>query len=721
MAGADREIGKVVRVKTYNAQIELSKSALSYTKSSDGDLYKIGVINSYVIIPVGAQRVVGIVTSLDMLEDAETGLDKFKMLILPSSRRTMWISMVGTISQNALTGEKKFEYGIEKYPELNNPVWHASEDDLNIIFEKDIADTDRKNKMISIGKSPLFQDYDIKINMDEFFGKHAAILGNTGSGKSCTVTAVIDSVMNHPNGDGMPNAHFVIFDTNSEYEKAFTVYDEQGEIVKKRYNRLVIANDGDEPSGFWVPHWFMNGRDYEAFFRPGEGAQGPILHRSIRNAKIESSSSVSFNMILDTIEHSLNGIQSMIENPPSGPSAIYGRKNLKDLTSSFKSYLENRKKDFETLGLLESLKIYIDEADKILDASPTDHKDQGIISAEVIGPVNEAVGRIRQQISADLEEGASVGNALIGIDTPSYYDFNELIDNYFPQEVAREARNNPTVRNWISSLVMRLNRFRNDPRYNFLFQVQPFEKSLKQFLSYVLGISPDEHLHDAENPWESEYEKQFAESPEQHNVTILDFSDLASDVLENVTALIARLILEFVQKIRPRGSYPIVLVLEEAHHYIPSHANSERQVRAREVFERIAKEGRKYGLSLLVASQRPSELSRTVLAQCNSFIVHRIQNPDDKEYFKSVISSLDKDLLDQLPILPQQHALVLGDCITVPLQVRVKNVDPKPDSNDPEFFKIWSDRNAKVPDLDEICSKWEISDDEENDTDSNEM
>ena len=129
------------------------------------------------------------------------------------------------------------------------------------------------------------------------------------------------------------------------------------------------------------------------------------------------------------------------------------------------------------------------------------------------------------------------------------------------------------------------------------------------------------------------------------------------------------------------------------------------------MFERIAKEGRKYGLGLLVASQRPSELSRTVLAQCNSFVVHRIQNPDDKEYFKSVVSSIDQDLLNQLPTLPQQQALVMGDCITVPLQVKINDVDPKPDSDDPEFFKIWSNTDANIPDLRKICSSWEMSDD----------
>jgi DNA helicase HerA-like ATPase len=127
------------------------------------------------------------------------------------------------------------------------------------------------------------------------------------------------------------------------------------------------------------------------------------------------------------------------------------------------------------------------------------------------------------------------------------------------------------------------------------------------------------------------------------------------------------------------------------------------------VFEKIAKEGRKFGLSLLVASQRPSELSRTVLAQCNSFIVHRIQNPDDQEYFKSVISGVNRELLDQLPALAQQQAIVLGDCVSLPLQVRINDVDPKPRSDDPAFIKAWSSTTPSAPDIEGIAAKWEGS------------
>jgi len=153
----------------------------------------------------------------------------------------------------------------------------------------------------------------------------------------------------------------------------------------------------------------------------------------------------------------------------------------------------------------------------------------------------------------------------------------------------------------------------------------------------------------------------------------------------------------------------VVLVLEEAHHYIPVRDadKPEDQSVSKRVFERIAKEGRKYGLGLLVASQRPSELSHTVLAQCNSFIVHRLQNPRDLEYFRSVVPSSFEDLLGQLPVLPQQTAMVLGECVPAPVLMRVNDASPTPRSHDPEFVAHWVSEAPWEPPFESICAEWE--------------
>ena len=165
--------------------------------------------------------------------------------------------------------------GVKRYPELDNPVWFASEEDLDIIFDKATKD-DRRH--VSIGKSPIFTDYDVSVDIDQFFSKHAAILGKHRVRQKlhgdCRSTRC-------PRPWYAYNGHFIIFDTNNEYERAFTTVD-----GKPLYNRLVIRNDGDRPSGLWIPHWFMNSADYHAFFRPGEGAQAPLLFTAISAARM---------------------------------------------------------------------------------------------------------------------------------------------------------------------------------------------------------------------------------------------------------------------------------------------------------------------------------------------------------------------------------------------------------------------------------------------------
>lgn len=111
------------------------------------------------------------------------------------------------------------------------------------------------------------------------------------------------------------------------------------------------------------------------------------------------------------------------------------------------------------------------------------------------------------------------------------------------------------------------------------------------------------------------------------------------------------------------------------------------------MFQKIAREGRKYGLSLIVSSQRPSELSKTILSQCNTFIVHRIQNPDDQKYIRQLVSAANEYILNQLPVLPQQHAIVMGEAVRSPIQVKLREVNPKPNSENAEYFNNWTSRN----------------------------
>jgi uncharacterized protein len=686
----DRTIGRTVKVKTYQALVELATDTSSYVKSSYGGLYAIAVINSFIVIPVGSERIVAIVTGLDMAEDPEASMQHRQMLVIAKPRRTMWVSMIGTITQ---TSEgRRFEYGVRRYPELDNPVWFASEEDLDIIFDKRSRNDLRH---ITIGRSPIFTDYEVSINIDRFFGKHAAILGNTGSGKSCTVTAIIRAVLDR----GMPNAHFVIFDTNNEYEHAFSTSE-----GKPLYSRLVLRNDGDLPTGFWVPHWFMNSVDYHAFFRPGEGAQAPLLFTAISAARATGQIKASQLHIFSTIEDTINQIDAFLKDPPKGKAAYYARKNMREgLLEPAGKVITAKESTFSAAGMKESWLVYRDGF-MSMDASV---QGEGAIDAVANDSIREELQKIQERLISDRSALKGDESTPIGVDSPVHFDFDQFVSTTFMDVLSRESERNPNLRHYVGTLQLRMEQARQDPRYAFLFRVQPFSNALASFLRLLFGLEPDRHFADAPPPWRDTYRAQYSDHIATHQITILDLSQLASEVIENVTALIGRLVLEFMQRIPARGKFPVVLVLEEAHHYIPANARLERQQRAREVFEKIAKEGRKFGLSLLVASQRPSELSRTVLAQCNSFIVHRIQNPDDQEYFKSVISGINRELLDQLPALAQQQAIILGDCVTLPLQVRINSVDPRPRSDDPPFTREWSSSSPTIPDVEQIADKWE--------------
>jgi len=271
-------------------------------------------------------------------------------------------------------------------------------------------------------------------------------------------------------------------------------------------------------------------------------------------------------------------------------------------------------------------------------------------------------------------------------------------------------------------MLLRIDRLLADRRFDFLFgpvgEALPNPKhTLAAFLRDTLGIgtpSADVLSNDSDVPKQRLpfYDRQ-RDKESAVNVVILDLSLLAAEVLENVTALIGRLMLEFLQRLgehggeQARGSLPVVLVLEEAQNYIQQPRFTDEESIARVVFERIAREGRKYGLSLIVASQRPSELSKTVLSQCSSFIVHRLQNPEDLRYFKEIVPGVYEPMLEQIPALAPQTALVLGECVPAPALVKIREARPVPRSRDPKFYRYWVADSPPPVDVEGICTQWE--------------
>lgn len=198
-------------------------------------------------------------------------------------------------------------------------------------------------------------------------------------------------------------------------------------------------------------------------------------------------------------------------------------------------------------------------------------------------------------------------------------------------------------------------------------------------------------------------------------ISVIDLSLVPSVVIHIVTAAISRIAMEALQRYRKCNNgevLPTVLVVEEAHTFIKRHAEDYDDQGAGaiccKVFEKVAREGRKFGLGMVLSSQRPSELSPTVLSQCNTFLLHRISNDRDQDLVHRLLPDNLHGLLRDLPILPSRHAILLGWASELPVLVRMNELQKKdrPQSDDPEFWSAWTGKQDSKLNWDEIERDW---------------
>jgi len=708
------EIGRVVAVDTAQVTVELNRELKALTKSTYEGTQEVGRINSYIIIPVGAQRIVAMITRVVLAEESELRADK-TVVSLPSSRKLMKATMIGAIDEN------RFQQGISVFPILDSPVLITTREDLDTIFGKK---TDFDNSIeepgfcIPIGRSPLFQDYDIMIDPDAFFGKHAAIIGSTGSGKSCTIATILQSVIQHPS---VKQTRFIILDTNGEYRNAFQKIGKNGWFdAHPSFKSLYIPTDPLNTSEkLAIPYWFMDSEDFVRLFRAAPAVQRPVLLHALSSAREDSIGPSWISLREDLMLECYKLISALERGGWQDKQLIKEACDgvLRSVQSEaneemFQRLLQN----FPSLTV-DNIKALFEEVNQM--AGRKNNSDYSSIGMDVRQELNNKINSLLT-ILVTVPQSAS---RLIShsADCPRYFSKLAFRYKHLNNAISRQEVSSARVRENCATMIMRIYRLLEDSRFEFLFGPTcaewPIVKyPLATFMRDILGseANPVEKL-DGEDKC-PKYQMPFYDrqrsGASRSNVVIIDLSLLSSEVLENVTALIGRLIHEFLQRLTDpisgvhRGEYPVVLILEEAQNYIRESRKIEDDSISKIVFERIAREGRKFGLGLLVASQRPSELSKTVLSQCNSFIVHRLQNPEDLRYFREIVPGIYGQLLDQLPALAPRSALVLGECVQAPALVEMREVNPIPKSKNPKFYKSWT-QHEKQPDFEAVCAKWE--------------
>lgn len=264
----------------------------------------------------------------------------------------------------------------------------------------------------------------------------------------------------------------------------------------------------------------------------------------------------------------------------------------------------------------------------------------------------------------------------ITIDSPVPYVMQSLIDRLeeVNEEIVPGAKAGTTkagdFNGKLSRFIQRLNAKIQDKRLNFIFSE---DETLRTY-NYMYELCG----------------KLMSPASSGGGVKIIDFSEVPSDILPLIVSLIARLVFSVQQWTEKNKVHPIALFCDEAHLYIPNDAKQSVEVSSLDSFERIAKEGRKYGVGLVVITQRPSEVNRTVLSQSNNFIAMRLTNADDQNVVKKLMPDSIGNFADLLPILDIGEALIVGDASLLPSRIKIKEPDKKPDSNTIKFWQEWS-------------------------------
>ena len=250
----------------------------------------------------------------------------------------------------------------------------------------------------------------------------------------------------------------------------------------------------------------------------------------------------------------------------------------------------------------------------------------------------------------------------------------------------------------------------------------PFNGEFERFITRIETKLNDRRLDFIINPKKSDgsdyksedFEdilKQFIGYINKSNISIIDLSGIPFEVLSITVSLVSRLIFDFAfyysknkHQSGKQNDIPFMIVCEEAHNYIPQNGGAEYNA-SKKSLERIAKEGRKYGLSLMVVSQRPSEVSETIFSQCNNFVVLRLTNFNDQNCVKRLLPDNNSSLVESLPSLSAGEALVVGDATTIPALIKMDMPDPKPKSDNIDFYSEWNNDWADI-DLSQTIKKW---------------
>ena len=578
-------LGKILTITKNSAIVEVNKEAIGIKD----------LINLHVVFEDDNKKILGEIDSIEQ--------DSLK------------ISFLGELTDNDFIG------GLIKKPSMDAKIRIINQDELKIL-------TGNENKSIRLGVSPLYNDYPLNVNLDEFFSNHSAIFGNTGSGKTYGICRIIQNIF--PASQIIPyKANFFIFDSYGEYINAFKDLDKNNPY----YSFKVITTNMS--------------KDYEKLNIP---------------------------VCLLDLEDVLN---------------------LLDATS------------FSQIAMVETALVYVKMFARN-DKEAMEFKNH--ILAKAITSImytNQTASKIRDQIFEILSE-TNTPDLSLDTDVPGI-GFTRRFRNCFDIDSEGRFAERKIIADYINSFIDDTRKW-NFSAEGVSYSLHDLEVALNFTLyseryllnesMYDSAMSLKVKLHDLASremgkfftsngyiKLEDYIKKIQINGNKRSQIVNFNLEDVDDRFARTIVKIFGRMFMKFTKGLQNRASYPIHMILEEAHRYVLE--GDDKKLFGYNIFERIAKEGRKYGLILDLITQRPTDLNENVISQCTNFLIFKINHPADLEYIAKSVPNMSEDIVEKQKTLQSGTCVAFGRIFKIPMIVKMEKACPPPTSSNCDIYNNW--------------------------------
>lgn len=537
------------------------------------------------------------------------------------------ISLNSEIGSIKLIGEingPRFIPGVLVKPSIGNVCFAATDEEVRLIIS---GDQNNFMKRVLIGNMPLYNNTPAYVQTNTFFSNHFAIFGNTGSGKSCGVARLFQNIFFN-NTQTPRNACIFIFDAYGEYESALSVQNSQ--VFFKRYSTNVRENPN---TLIKLPLWLLDIDDFALLLEADDPTQLPIIEKALRLVTVFSGSDDETKIYKNDII-----AKAILEVLYSGGAASQIHDQIFAILTSFNTEDLNLETPIVQPGYTRSLRqcLIIDKEGKI-------------------GEMQLVTEFIKKFINPDLKLELPDGTIPFTLENlREAFDFALISEGILKSDKLYDKANVLKVR--LDSLIK--------GEYAGYFKMDRYVDK-NTFIKELITAS----------------------NGGRAQIININISYLDDRFAKTICKIYAKLLFDFTSKLQQRGSFPVHLILEEAHRYVQQ--DSDTKVLGYNIFDRIAKEGRKYGVILGLISQRPSEMSETVLSQCSNFLIFKMQHPRDVSFIRQMVPFITDEIVEKMKGLQPGTCVVFGSAFKLPTIVKMEMPYPQPMSQNVDVSRLW--------------------------------